>query len=78
MNVIKIQLFGCLIEAIGKAQIEITGINDLFSLRKKLISEFPQLRKYSFVTAVDQKIVKENMMLNSQQKIVLMPPFSGG
>lgn len=78
MNTIAVHLFGCLIEAVGAQQINIEEVNDLEGLRNKLLQRYPQLQKFSFVTAVDKKIIKGNVLLNAQTQVALMPPFSGG
>jgi molybdopterin converting factor small subunit len=78
MNTIQVQLFGCLIDAVGAASVKIEEVTDLQSLREKILHAYPSLQKFSFVTAIDKKIVRGNAILNEKSMVVLMPPFSGG
>lgn len=78
MNTIHVQLFGCLIDAVGTASIKIEEASDLQSLREKILHTYPSLQKFSFVTALNKKIVKGNAILNEKSMVALMPPFSGG
>jgi molybdopterin synthase sulfur carrier subunit len=73
-----ILLFGPLKEIIGKSRLEWANISDTDSLQRKLIQEFPQLETMQFVMAVDRKIIAENISLNPQSEIALLPPYSGG
>jgi molybdopterin converting factor small subunit len=78
MNIIQVQLFGCLIDAVGAANINVEEANDLQSLREKILCAYPSLQKFSFVTALNKKIEKGNAVLNEKSMVALMPPFSGG
>lgn len=75
---IQIKFFGPLTDVVGSSGLEMTGITDTESLRKKILSEFPGLSKYSFKIAVGKKMVNGNIVLNSGDEVALLPPFAGG
>lgn len=72
-----ILIFGVLADAIGKSKIE-SSANDLDSLKKNLLTEFPKLNKYKFQFAVNKERIEKNILLNDEDEIALLPPFAGG
>lgn len=77
-TIIKAILFGSLIDAIGKNQIEINNVSDIDSLKAKLLLDFPILRNYKFAIAIHNQIVKDNIKLTNGDTVALLPPFAGG
>ena len=75
---IKVILFGSLIDATGKNQIEINDVSDVDLLISKLLIDFPQLNNYKFVVAVHNQVVTGNLKLYEGDIIALLPPFAGG
>jgi molybdopterin converting factor small subunit len=49
-----------------------------FELRDELFLQFPLLVNKEFVFAINQKITHENVIINQNTEIALLPPFSGG
>jgi molybdopterin converting factor small subunit len=74
MNVL---LFGVLIDVVGKSKIEMEA-GDVDSLKENLFKKFPALKKQTFQLAVNKELVNKNMVLNTVDEIVLLPPYSGG
>lgn len=76
----KIQLlaFGQIAEITGKTAREMSGILDTNELIKILEEEFPVLAKTKFSIAVNKKIIQGNTVVNQNDTIALLPPFSGG
>jgi molybdopterin synthase sulfur carrier subunit len=73
---IKVISFGQIAEITGKEfMVEAT---DLDSLRLYLIQKFPELSDRKFAFAVNKKLVQENIILNQNDVVALMPPYSGG
>jgi len=73
---IKIISFGQIAEITGKElMVEAT---DLDSLKLYLIQKFPGLSDKKFAFAVNKKLVQENISLNQNDVVALMPPYSGG
>ena len=47
-------------------------------LRDKLNAQHPGLSDFKFVIAVNREIVHDNIRLNGDEELALLPPFSGG
>lgn len=48
------------------------------ALLKALKIEYPQLESLNFSLAVDKQIIQGKILLNGNEEIALLPPFSGG
>jgi molybdopterin synthase sulfur carrier subunit len=73
---IKVISFGQISEITGKEfMVEAT---DLDSLKLYLIQKFPELSDRKFAFAVNKKLMQENIILNQNDVVALMPPYSGG
>jgi molybdopterin converting factor small subunit len=77
-NKIKIKLFGNLSELANTQVIWIDFKTTFFELRDELFLQFPLLVNKEFVFAINQKITHENVIINQNAEIALLPPFSGG
>ena len=77
MNV-RIKFFGMLAEVTGKAEMDFDHVNDVDSLHKKVIADFPKLGNHQFVIAVNKKIVDRNATLYAGDVVAFLPPFAGG
>ncbi len=74
---IKILAFGQIAEITGK-EFAIEAEN-LASLERLLIQKFPDLTDKKFAFAVNKKLVKDHAtVLNENDVVALMPPYSGG
>ncbi len=47
-------------------------------LKKILIQKYPQLKKNTYKTAVNEVIVTDNSKIQHNDTIALLPPFAGG
>ncbi len=74
----KILLFGSLVDTVGKSELEIRNVENTNILKEKIFSEHPQLHNQSFLIAVNKKVQRENILMNENDVIALLPPFSGG
>ncbi|KFC19587.1 MoaD/ThiS family protein [Chryseobacterium sp. FH1] len=73
---IKVISFGQIAEITGKEfMVEATDLN---SLKLFLIQKFPELSDRKFAFAVNKKLVQENVILDQNDVVALMPPYSGG
>jgi molybdopterin synthase sulfur carrier subunit len=70
-------LFGVLTDVVGKQKLELKA-NDIDSLKKILMEKFPALQKYKFQFAVNREKTEENILLNEEDVVALLPPFAGG
>ncbi|KUJ50030.1 MoaD/ThiS family protein [Chryseobacterium sp. JAH] len=73
---IKVISFGQIAEITGREFVSEAG--DLDSLKLFLIQKFPELSERKFAFAVNKKLVQENIILNQNDVVALMPPYSGG
>ncbi len=73
----EIIIFGQLKDITG-GNIELNNIEDTDELILVLNKEYPLLKDAKYVIAVDKKIISGNTVLNNQNNIALLPPFSGG
>ncbi len=76
--IIKVILFGALIDATGTNKTEVKDVSDMEELKSKLLVAFPELSNYKFVAAVHNQVVKGNIKLNDGDTVALLPPFAGG
>lgn len=76
MMEVKIISFGQIAEITGKEFV--TEATDLDSLKVHLVQKFPELSDKKFAFAVNRKLVQENVILNQNDVVALMPPYSGG
>ncbi len=74
MNVL---LFGVLTDVTGKSKLDVKA-NDIDSLKEILLKQFPDLNKYKFQFAVNKEKVEQNLFLNENDEVALLPPFAGG
>ncbi|WP_028297379.1 MoaD/ThiS family protein [Olivibacter sitiensis] len=74
----KIKLFGRLVEITGQREIEIDQVYDRAQLILVLQENYPALVGISYAVAIDRQIVSENVALDQDMEIALLPPFSGG
>ena len=73
-----IKAFGQLTDIFEKETISIEGVKDIDELKERLIKSFPALSQKSFVIAVNKQIIHNNISLNEDVEVALLPPFSGG
>ena len=75
---IQLLAFGQIIDITGKSIWKMSGIENTEDLIKNLEQEFPALRNARYSIAVNKKIIQENIIINENDTIALLPPFSGG
>jgi molybdopterin synthase sulfur carrier subunit len=74
----KIIVCGVLTDVIGKSAFEIKAPKDSETLLQNLYSEFFFLKNYKFQLVVNKEKVDGNVVLNDNDEIALLPPYSGG
>jgi sulfur-carrier protein len=75
---IKIKFFGPLIDVVGSSEMEVYSMADTETVRSKMLNDFPKLKNYQFMIAVNKKKEKENVPLKPGDEVALLPPFAGG
>ena len=53
-------------------------MNSMQSLQFHLEKLYPEIKNATYSLALNQSIINENTLLQSQDEIALLPPFSGG
>ena len=77
-NTIKILFFGQLTDITQTGSIQISDVRDSDEAIEKTLQQFPSLKNYTYVIALDKKIISSNTALKNNQSMAFMPPFSGG
>lgn len=75
---IKVLPFGQLSEIIKEGYIRMEAEIDLVTLKKELISTYPQLENKPFIFAVNAEVVQGNPLLADGDEVALLPPYAGG
>lgn len=75
---IKIWAFGQLAEIAGEFEWEMSNVESTEELKLKLAEQFPAFPPLKYSIAVNHKVVQEDTKLHDADKVVLLPPFSGG
>jgi sulfur-carrier protein len=67
-----------LIDIMGRPTLELEDVVDTQSLQQKIQACFPALAATTYRIAVDKKVVTQNVALQNDSTVALLPPFSGG
>jgi molybdopterin synthase sulfur carrier subunit len=59
-------------------QINVIFFGVLTDLKRKLITNYPDLIDYTYRMAVNQQMVEDNHRLFDNDIVAIMPPFAGG
>jgi len=70
--------FGRLADMIENKEINLEGVTTTDQLRQKLQVRFPFLSGIRYAIAVNNKILPGNAFLEQNDRIALLPPYSGG
>ena len=75
---IQIKFFGQLADAVGVPQLNISDISDIESLKRRILNDYPRLKKHQFMVVMSKQVINENINLRNGDVVELLPPFSGG
>ena len=70
--------FGKISEFIGHQQMEIQDVVNTDQLKTYLETSFPELAGMKYKLAINQNMIQSNQSLKNEDKVAIMPPFSGG
>src|SRR5689334_9702488 len=76
--VMKLLFFGPLADIAGKSQFDLSQVRNIDQLKRKIFEKHPELVSHTFLVAVNKKVQRENVDLNGDEEVALLPPFSGG
>jgi len=79
---VDIKFFGMLEEAVMKSE-EIMEFENcdkisLHDIHEIIKNKNPKLKQYNYKIAVNHKITSEDIIINNNTEIALLPPFAGG
>ncbi|WP_103069450.1 MoaD/ThiS family protein [Aquimarina sediminis] len=76
---LNIKYFGMLAEAttISEEQLQ-TDACSVSQLVEKLKNQYPKLKGTDFKVAINQQLVDQSHIINSEVEVALLPPFAGG
>lgn len=74
----EIMIFGHLIEITRSKSIDAPCAKNIAELRHNLEEMFPGLVGKTFVIAVNNQLETEEYVLSQNDRLALLPPFSGG
>lgn len=77
-SAIHVRFFGQLTDVTQTEELVLDNIADTDEVVKRLNDLYPLLQSKKYILAVNRKQVTSNTILDDQQIIALMPPFSGG
>lgn len=75
---INVLFFGVAAELTRKKNCELENVHDTATLTTALLSQYPLLNTIKFSISVEKKIVRTNTLLNNNNTVAILPPFSGG
>jgi len=75
---VNIFIFGQLTEIITKDNLVLNDIGDTDKLTVHLNKIYPAIAKIKYAIAVNKNMITKNTMLNDNDVVAIMPPFSGG
>ena len=75
---IEIISFGRIAEFIPQQRINVGGIRDTNALKRHLEATFPMLAEIKYKLALNKHMIHENLLIEDNDTLAIMPPFSGG
>ena len=74
----KVLLFGILAEEAGLSELEVDNVSSLDELKKQIIEKYPSFSGYKYRISVNHSLVDDDVRLNADDELALLPPFAGG
>jgi len=75
---IEVMFFGQLTDATGVSSVMIDDVANTDMLVQMMKKRYPALQSSTYMIAVNNAMVTENLIVTPGSKIAFMPPFSGG
>ena len=70
--------FGQVADITGKDVLKIPDVKNTNELNEFLFRAWPQLQSIKYSIAVNKKMIQENVALDNNDTVAILPPFSGG
>jgi molybdopterin synthase sulfur carrier subunit len=75
---IKVLAFGKIADVLRRPEQDIQGPETVAQLRVFLEKEYPELKTFHYLVAVNRQAAEEDTPLSENAEVALLPPFSGG
>lgn len=76
--IVNVLAFGQIADITGEDSLNFSDVADTNTLMNLLGNKYSALRGMEYSIAVNKKIVRENTILQNEDTVALLPPFSGG
>lgn len=75
----KVLAFGIVKDIFGATAIAVESVVDTAQLKALLEERYPRLKELvSYAIAVNDEYAQDNMVINSDDEVAIIPPVSGG
>ncbi len=75
---VNVLAFGQIADIVGMSSWKVSGVMTSDDLIGQLTAQFPELSKIKFAVAVNKQVINRSVILQEQDTVALLPPFSGG
>ena len=75
---VKVLFFGVLAEVAGTSLKHYNDVKSINDLKLRIQDDFPEIVHYNFRISVNNVITDNDLILNNEDEVALMPPFAGG
>ena len=75
---VEVLIFGQLTDITGLPKIVVEDVRDTKQFMERMHELYPALNDATYIIAVNKNIISENTILENNNIIALLPPFSGG
>lgn len=75
---VNILAFGQVAEITGKNSWSFSDVRSTAEFTEKLLGQYPDLKSVQYLIAVNKKIIHGESILQNDDTVALLPPFSGG
>lgn len=76
-STVTIKIFGQLSDSTRKAEMQL-DVADTDDLQMQMQDLYPELQRKNYLIAINEFIISENTILEENDTVALLPPFSGG
>lgn len=75
---IEVLFFGQLTDKVGCSKTMINNPGTIAAFKKAIVETYPLLKQSKYTITLNNKIAVDSELIQEQDTIALMPPFSGG
>lgn len=75
---INVRFFGVLTEVTQTSFKHYRDIKSFDDLRLRIEDDYPEIVHYNYLISVNNELINTNPLLNNDDEVAFMPPFTGG